>query len=178
MPSRRPNGLHAQWSQRHIRSPAFAELSFGAQATLLHLDLIYWESQRQNPIEVGQRWLAEEMKCDPKTAAKIINELDDGGFIARERVGSMRGPRKQRASVYRLTWHPTNDGERATLDFLVKCAPIPKRDAGKIGASTKQIMPLNAPQKGSECGTFSLVGPSAKEMIETLKAQRDSGASG
>lgn len=65
------------------------------------------------PVSKVQRWL----KCSRHTALKALNELETRGWIANERLGTMRGPKNQRPGVYSLNAYPTYDAP-ARMDFL------------------------------------------------------------
>lgn len=110
-------GLFAKFSQRDMHSKAYRNLCARAKVAIFELDLHYWESGRSNPIEITQRWLAELICCNPKTAGKVITSLDDHGFLEIERMGKLKGPLRARAAVYRLTWHPDNEGQLATYNY-------------------------------------------------------------
>ena len=92
-------------------------LSKSAQISLMWLDLIHWESGKRNPLEISQRNLSEWAGYGLSTAQKVLTELDDLGFICRERAGSLRGPHTGRTAVYRLTWRHSNEGLPPTKDY-------------------------------------------------------------
>ena len=75
-----------------MRCDAFEALKPTSQIAVVWLDLIYWESLRRNPIEISQKSLSEWINCSPKTAQSVLAELDDHGFLVRERAGSLKGP--------------------------------------------------------------------------------------
>ncbi len=124
-------GLFAKFSQRDMRSQAYKNLSALAKVAIFELELHYWESGRSNPIEITQRWLAELICCNPKTAGKVITSLEGYKFLEVERIGKMKGPLRARAAIYRLTWHPDNEGQPPTHDYRQWTPPIPPSTRGK-----------------------------------------------
>lgn len=152
---------------------AYKALPTIAKLAIFHLDLHYWESGRANPIEISQRWLAEVLDCDPKTAAKVLTSLDDYGFLELEQRGKMKGPTNARAAVYRITWHPDNEGQPATFNYRKWQPPIPERNAGNTTAFTRDYLVSSAGRSGSQRGNFRGVGDSLPKILDRLKAQRN-----
>lgn len=109
--------IFASLEQSLLRSDAFGELKPTSQIAVLFLDLVYWEGARRNPIRISQKSLAEWINRSPKTAQTVLTELDDYGFLVRERAGSLKGAVSDRAAIYRLTWHHDNSGIRPTRDY-------------------------------------------------------------
>lgn len=109
-------GLYAAIEQICMRGPAFQRLSVFAKLARLEFDMAYQEGGRQNPVQVSIRYVAELLGVSLPTAAKVLRELDDNGFLVVEQLGKMRGRLDGRTTVYRLTWKPTNDGVAATFD--------------------------------------------------------------
>ena len=168
-------GLFARMAQRDMRSESYKALGPWARCAILELDLYYWETGRQNPLVLTQRWLAAQLSIDPKTAAKILEELEAHGFLELLRFGKMTGPTGERGALYRMTWQPTNDGMPASFENRGWMAKIPSTNVGKSTASTGEIVPFDAGRKGSERTTFRDVGPTAKEALAKVKAQRNQG---
>jgi hypothetical protein len=168
------DGLFARFSQKDMHGLAYKSLPPLARLAIFELDLFYWESGRRNPIEISQRWFAELLTCDPKTAGRTITALDDHGFIERERCGGLKGPVHARAAVYRLNWHPDNEGQPATFDFRRWQPPIVKNNAGNSPASTRDRLAFNGGKQTSQRGTMRCAGESAREMLERQKAQQNS----
>ena len=73
--------------QRLLRSDAFRALRRASQMAVIWMELNYWEGERRNPIEISQQALAEWIGCCVKTAQSVLTELDDNGFLYRERAG-------------------------------------------------------------------------------------------
>ena len=114
---RSQDGIRAGIPQRLMRSEAFLSLKPISQIAIVWLDLIYWESTRRNPIEISQRSLSEWIGCSVKTAQSVLTDLDDHGFLVRERAGSLKGPVSGRTAIYRLTWRHDNSGFPPTRDY-------------------------------------------------------------
>lgn len=55
--------------------------------------------------------------CSQPTAKKILDELEDKGWIRCERIGGMKGPKDKRASMYSLTMFPSVEHPVAPKDF-------------------------------------------------------------
>lgn len=115
--SQRGRGIHVGIPQKLMRSDAFLSLKPNSQIAIVWLDLIYWESTRRNPIEISQRSLSEWIGCSVKTAQTVLADLDDYGFLVRERAGSLKGPVSGRTAIYRLTWQYDNSGMPPTRDY-------------------------------------------------------------
>ena len=167
------DGLFAKLSQRMLRCTAYRGLSPFGKNAVIELEMNYWESNRANPIELPERWLAEVLGCNPKTARRVITELDDWGFIAMERRGKLKGPLKSRAAVYRLTWQPDNEGSPATNDYRGYQEIKSKSDARKNGALTRQNGNIRAPKSNAARSNFRSVGESLPELLEKLRSQQD-----
>jgi len=120
-------------------------------------------------------WVAKQLGVDPKTAAKVLVELDDHGFLRLDRFGKITGPTAERGTRYRLTWHPTNDGSPATFENRAWLPKIPPSNAVKKGSSTRELRALERGRKGIERTTFRGVDESARHMLERLQSQRDKG---
>lgn len=82
--------------------------------------MAYWETDRQNPRQISLQSIASQVGCSQTTASSCLTELEDYGFVAREKFGSLKGPVNERATVFRLTWQPDNEGRKATMDYLRK----------------------------------------------------------
>lgn len=164
------NGLFARLSQRDMRCPAYLALATTSRLAIFELDLAYWESIRANPITLTQRWLAERMGIDPKTAARIIDDLEAHRFLELIRFGKITGPLGDRGAQYRLTWHPTNDGHKATFDNRGWLPGIPAKNAAKIGASARDIRRVEAGGKGLERTGFRRVVEPSLELVAKLQA--------
>ncbi len=169
-------GLFARLSQRDMRGPAFRTLCAFSKVAIFELDLHYWESDRSNPIEIPQRWLAELLGCSAKTAARVITELDDHGFLEIERHGKMKGPVRARAAVYRLTWQADNEGQKATFNNRDWQLPFAKSNAGNTSASTGYNSRVNAGRGYAERTHFRDVGNVSDELVERLKPQINRGS--
>lgn len=116
MPRNR-NGIHVGIPQGLMRSEAFGELKPISQIAIVWLDLIYWEGSRRNPMKISQKNLADWISCSNKTAQTVLTDLDDYGFLRRERAGSLKGVHSGRTAIYRLTWQHDNSGIPPTRDY-------------------------------------------------------------
>ena len=132
----------------------------------------YWESNRQNPIELPERWLADALGCNPKTARRVIGELDDYGFIRLERKGKLKGALKGRAAIYRLTWQPDNEGTKPSQDYLQFPMLPANRDAHEKGASTRRLGFSGAPKHGARHAKFRCVGEALPDSLLALNTQQ------
>ena len=113
----RRSGIYASIPQGLMRSKAFQKLKPTSQIAIVWLELIYWEGERKNPMEISQKNLADWVNLSPKTAQNVLTELDDYGFLCRERAGSLKGPHSSRTAIYRMTWRYDNSGEPPTRDY-------------------------------------------------------------
>jgi hypothetical protein len=146
------DGLFIKLAQRDIRGHAYRALTPRAQAAINDLCLFYWEGSRENPIVLTQRWLAHRLSINPKTAGKVIDDLESHWFLNLERFGKLTGPLGERGALYRLTWLPTSDGHPAGHDSRGWLPEIPARDAVRIGPSTRRRKVVNAGQDASGRG--------------------------
>jgi len=83
--------LYVSFYVKDMESEAFQNLSKICQWAIFMLDKLSWQSDRRNPIPLSQKFLADFLGCDPKTAQKILTELDDNGFLVLESRGKLRG---------------------------------------------------------------------------------------
>lgn len=115
-PKNRSETSHARVYHHWIRLPAWRELSVHAKALFVELTAQYRPNQPNEfcvPVSAVQRML----NCSRHTALKALDELETRGWIANERLGSMRGPKNQRPSVYSLCAYATYDAP-ARMSFL------------------------------------------------------------
>ena len=79
-------------------------------------------------IVVPVRWLGERLGTGKSTAARVLSELDDGGFVRCVKFGRF-STKDQLASEYRITFHRCNVSmSPPTRDFMngpkfVICGP-------------------------------------------------------
>lgn len=152
------NGLFTQLAQKDIRGAAYSALGARARATITELTMSYWEGTRANPQVITQRWLADRIQANPKTAAKVINELESHWFLELERKGKTTGPLGERGSLYRLTWLPTSDGHPPGNDSRGWLPEIIINDVSKTDAYTHPRGTRSAAITGSGRGSNRGVG--------------------
>ncbi len=114
-PSDKP---HARIYRRWMDLPAWYTLRNASKALLAEL-LTRYRPMEPNRFELSQRTVARVAGCARNTAALVLEELEDRGWIASVRVGTgTRGPRASRSPVYMLTAYPSPEGDLATKAFL------------------------------------------------------------
>lgn len=169
------DGLFVALRQRDLRSAAYRDLSANARCSIVELDLWYWENGRINPLVLTQRWLASHMNVNPKTATRILAELETHWFLELERIGKMTGPNGQRGSLYRMTWLPSNDGVPASFASRGWMPPIPASGAPEKGASTGQMRRMDGAAKGGGRTSFRHAGLTARQLLQQVQTQRAQG---
>lgn len=107
-PPKRSEPPHARIFQHWLSLPAWRELSVHARALYPEVAVLYRPSlPNEFPLPVSK--VQRMLKCSRHTALKALDELETRGWIANERLGSMRGPRNMRPGVYSLSAYPTYD---------------------------------------------------------------------
>lgn len=96
---------------------AYKELSPRSRLAIFELDKLYWTAEQRNPMMLPELWLSQYLGCCKTTAAKVLCELMDYGWLVREERGKLRGPVPGRSSVYRLTWRHCNVMSVRTFDY-------------------------------------------------------------
>jgi len=96
--------------------PAWQELSSHAVKLLAEL-LAAYRPYTPNAFELSDRHVAERLNCSRQTAAKVIAELIELGWLKLERKGSLTGARAGRSRVVSLTCRPTETNATPTNDF-------------------------------------------------------------
>lgn len=146
------DGLFTKLSQKDIRSAAFKAIGARSQAAITHLTMSYWEGARANPQVITQRWLADRIHANPKTAGKVIDDLETHWFLELERKGKLTGPLGERGALYRLTWLPTSDGHPPGHDSRRWLPQVKLPSVAKTNASTRRLLPSNAARIGARRG--------------------------
>jgi hypothetical protein len=164
------DGLFVKLAQRDIRSAAYKALGAWSRNAVVELDMTYWETLRENPIVLTQRWLADRLGIDPKTAAHVIDDLETHKFLELERIGKLTGPLGDRGALYRLTWLPTSDGAKATFDNRWWQPSIPASNAARLGASARDIRRAERGKKGLERTNFRPVLEPSNELLVKLQS--------
>jgi hypothetical protein len=165
-------GLFARLSQRDMRCPAYKALSPWARCAIIELDLHYWETGRLNPVTLTQRWLAGYLGVDPKTAARVLDELEGHWFLEPTRLGRTTGPHNMRGAEYRMVWLPTSDGAQATFDHRGWQPALPPY-TGVSGPPTHHNAAAGDPESGHEGAKLRVVGSSAQELLARMKGKQE-----
>ncbi len=163
-------GLFVKIAQRDLRSHAYKALGASSRNAIFELDLTYWETARQNPITLTQRWLADRLGIDPKTAGKVIDDLETHRFLDLVRFGKLTGPLRERGAEYRMTWLPTSDGAKATFESRGWLPSIPASHAAKLGASARDIRRVERGRTGLERTSFRPVLEPSNELLTKLQS--------
>lgn len=89
-----------------LKSESYLSLMPQAKVLMMLLQM-HWKPDK--PVDYGIREASEKIPCDPKTASKAFNQLQERGFIfcTDESLFSSRTQSKTR--TWRLEWLPFND---------------------------------------------------------------------
>jgi hypothetical protein len=86
-----------------LDSRAWHQLSLAARSAYIELARPY-NGANNGRLALSARRLARQMPCSKDTAAKVLRELEDVGFIEATKIGCFtRKEEERRASEYRLT---------------------------------------------------------------------------
>jgi DNA-binding transcriptional regulator YhcF (GntR family) len=106
---------HARIYHYWLELPAWQTLSAQGKALLIIMSAIYRPTMPV--ISMTDRTAAALIPCSRATAAKVLAELEDKGWIRVERVGARcKAGEKRRGSAFRLTTQPFID-EPASNDY-------------------------------------------------------------
>ena len=87
-----------------VDSDAYRDLSMTARAALVEIQGLY-RGDNNGRLLVPARWLAERLGTHYTTAATVIRELDDHGFISPTKITRFKRNIRE-ASEWRLTFYP------------------------------------------------------------------------
>jgi hypothetical protein len=152
-----------------LDSEAWHQLTFTARAAYIEMARLY-NGVNNGTLAMGARRLAKQLPCTPNTAARVLHELDDAGFIEPTKFGSFgRKGKERRATEYRLTCYRCDvTGEIASKRFNPK-----KRHAAtyrnlRQHASVFDTEGLQDEQTVSKTNTFEAnFGPANVPNIDT-----------
>jgi hypothetical protein len=86
-----------------LNSEAWRGLSLAARAAYVEMERPY-NGTNNGFIGMSVRYLAERLRCSKDTAARVLVELEDVGFIEATKIGKF-SLKNRKASEYRLTIH-------------------------------------------------------------------------
>jgi DNA-binding HxlR family transcriptional regulator len=92
-----------------LATEAWRALSLPGRCALIELLRVY-NGANNGELVMGVRTLAERLSCSKATAARVLNELEEKGFIGVQKVGVYGRPN---ATEYHLTMH------RNDVDFAL-----------------------------------------------------------
>lgn len=93
-------------SLRMIKSPTYQNLTSQAKVLMMLLQ-IHWRNEKL--VDYSVREAAEKIPCDPKTARKAFNQLQERGFITCMEFAVFSSRTQSKSRSWRLEWLPFND---------------------------------------------------------------------
>ena len=101
-----------------FESHAYRELQAGPRSLLWELIRLF-NGRNNGRIGLGVRSAAQRLNVSKDTASSYFKSLVEAGFIVATRSGgfNMKDPTSRRATEWRLTWHPSDEGP-ATKEFM------------------------------------------------------------
>lgn len=114
--AQRRQSPHAQIFLFWIGLPAWYELSSHAKVLLVEYSASY-HPDKPNLFNASDRYVAARLGCSRATAAKVIAELVEKGWLRIERPGGFRGHPNARGRVVSLTTRPTETHPTPTCEF-------------------------------------------------------------
>ena len=139
-PIMRSEPPHARIYQNWLVLPAWRELSAYARALYIEIAVRY-RPYAPNEFSLPVSEVQRMINCSRHTALKALDELETRGWIANERLGSMRGPKNRRSGVYSLCAYPTHDAP-ARRSFLTY---------GKQRCKSGKLTVQNERTNGAQC---------------------------
>ncbi len=99
-------------------SHAYRELHSGPRTLIWELIRLF-NGRNNGRIGLGVRSAAQRLNVSKDTASAYLKALVEAGFIVATRSGgfNMKDPTSRRATEWRLTWLPTDEGP-ATKEFM------------------------------------------------------------
>jgi len=149
-----------------LDSDAWHGLSASARAGYLEIARLY-DGTNNGALCMSVRRLAERIPCSINTAAKILRDLDDAGFIRPTRLGSYDRKNRQ-ASEFRLTCYRNDvSGELPTKEFDPRKRYVPQSQKMTTTVAKSETDPRDSGVAVSKIETVSANGRPA--TVSTTK---------